>query len=332
MKHPCIFILYFVFQNVAANAQFTAGSRGLFIKGGHPVNLYGLTLQPTPDLTIADNSLAISNTPIPRNSTQGIKRVYSFASPVNFNGIIGLFYKDDEVNGNTKSSLQITYSSASGGPFTETTGSTSAPAVNYLSNSLSGNIKGITAISPTPLPVTLVRFNVKKEGKTVLLDWSTSTETNSHLFDIQSSTDGYIWKSKGSVLAKGESTKPVRYYFTDTAPFPGQNYYRLKMVDHDGTYAYSLARNVNFPVEDIISVYPNPVIDKAIITVKNWTDVEAIQISDLHGRILYHTQNKIDADLKNGSSVSMGALPAGAYLINVKNKNGTSQSLKVIRQ
>jgi hypothetical protein len=79
-----------------------------------------------------------------------------------------------------------------------------------------------------PLPVTLISFTATKvsgetEGSTALLDWQTSSETNSDRFDIERSQDGKKWMNIGNVTASGDKKSSSLYSFPDKNPMDGEN-------------------------------------------------------------------------------------------------------------
>jgi hypothetical protein len=90
-----------------------------------------------------------------------------------------------------------------------------------------------TSQLPTVLPITLLNFNGRLDQKSALLDWTTSSETNSRNFDIEKSTDGSNFYKIGSVDAAGNSTTDRTYSFRDSR-IGAINYYRLRMNDIDG--------------------------------------------------------------------------------------------------
>lgn len=94
-----------------------------------------------------------------------------------------------------------------------------------------------SATIPIVLPVTLLNFHGQLNNN-IILDWSTSAETNSKYFDLQKSNDGYDFYSIGTVNAFGTSNFQHNYTFTDKQ-VNQLNYYRLKMVDIDGHFIYS---------------------------------------------------------------------------------------------
>ena len=70
--------------------------------------------------------------------------------------------------------------------------------------------------------------------------WTTGVEDNFQQFIIERSADGQAFFTVGQVSAKGSYSQ---YEYSDISPLDGDTqrifYYRLKMMDRDGTYRYS---------------------------------------------------------------------------------------------
>lgn len=170
------------------------------------------------------------------------------------------------------------------------------------------------------LPVTLVNFNAVSEGSTASLSWSTSEEVNSDRFDIERSQNGKNWAKIGSVASNHES-KIERYYsFADAAPLKGANLYRLKMVDFDGTFAYSHIENLHFNATSL--VYPNPVASTENLTVNvaDWSKVKVVKVVSASGKVVFEASNALL------SGISAKNLVAGAYVVQVTLTDGTTST------
>ena len=120
-----------------------------------------------------------------------------------------------------------------------------------------GNTSEFGVLTSPPLPVKLVHFSARQVEQSIGLNWSTSQEANANRFEIQRSVDTRHWETIGERIAVGESMATVRYSFDDSTPSSGDNYYRLKMIDLDGTFAFSGIQSVNFK-NKAVCVYPNP--------------------------------------------------------------------------
>ena len=78
-----------------------------------------------------------------------------------------------------------------------------------------------------------------------LLSWETSYEENTNLFIVEKSTDGMSFKNVGTVEASGDTDEENAYRYMDTGLGVEKSYYRLKVVDEDGTSSYSQVATVN---------------------------------------------------------------------------------------
>ncbi len=123
------------------------------------------------------------------------------------------------------------------------------------------------------LPVSLLELKGKlNNNTTVLLNWSTSSETNNRGFYIERNETNNLagWTSLGFVTGAGNSNSSKQYSFTDNNIELNKIYrYRLKQVDINGQVKYSteLIIRVNDLQKQqiLLSVYPNPVAGSAAI-------------------------------------------------------------------
>ena len=181
------------------------------------------------------------------------------------------------------------------------------------------------ALSP-PLPVTLISFSAVKDGLTSFLSWATSMELNSDHFEIQRSTDAKSWSRLGDVLAAVVSNVKNNYDFTDENPESGLNYYRLKMVDRDGSFAYSQIKSVHFPEFVWAKLFPNPVSDVLNVVVSN-KRVRKIRLIDSYGRVMYAGQTNLSA-----IKIDMKSFAHGMYFIHLEQEDGVVRVFKVAHQ
>ena len=175
------------------------------------------------------------------------------------------------------------------------------------------------------LPVTLARFTVETVEEDALLSWTTTNESNSSVFEIQHSTSGKEWNTVGSVDAKGESSESIQYYFTHTSTVAGENLYRLKMVDLDGTFAFSQIKSVRFKQSEGTVVYPNPAVDVVNVKVdgrNDWSNVSKLLIYDIAGNLV------LSPELKS-EKIDLNTLKNGFYIIQILKSNGAVSSSRI---
>ena len=173
------------------------------------------------------------------------------------------------------------------------------------------------------LPVTLISFEARKVEKQSVLTWKTTEETNSAYFEIQKSRDGRNWLGLDEhVKANGAAHA---YTFTDFAPFQGENLYRLKMVDLDGSFAFSQIRSVTFDHDSELLIFPNPVSDRLYLAPSvKVSEIESIQIFNNLGQKVLHTHENI----KDGLSVN--TLGSGTFTVQIRHANGDIKTQQIL--
>jgi Secretion system C-terminal sorting domain len=176
------------------------------------------------------------------------------------------------------------------------------------------------AFSPVgTLPVSLATFTASSINNQAVLNWKTSNEVNSSKYVIEKSTTGSKFTAIGEVASKN-STNGATYTFTDNATIANAQYYRLKMIDKDGSFTYSTVVSLVGKETSSLKIYPNPVQNIAVVAHAKAIDATQIIISSINGK-----QMKQIA-VASGSiqtSFSVENLPLGNYILQVKNSTGT---------
>ncbi|TLV02555.1 T9SS type A sorting domain-containing protein [Dyadobacter luticola] len=142
---------------------------------------------------------------------------------------------------------------------------------------------------------------------------------------IERSADGKNWQIINRITAQHESSATHLYTFTDERPAPETNYYRLKMVDLDDTYAYSRIVKVDLGNQLNTGIYPNPVSEKFHIGANDIANLKQIEIFNLEGKLV----EQISGQIK--SAVDIKHLPAGQYVIRLKKENGNVINYKLAK-
>lgn len=184
---------------------------------------------------------------------------------------------------------------------------------------------GVYIISNTliTLPVIISSFSGQCVNNTVLLTWTTQSESNSLQFDIQRSADGSTWEQIGQVSAAGNSSNTTSYNFTDINPLgnPNNNYYRLRMVDADGQDVYSGVVLVSMcnstgTAPQLFKVVPNPFGSSMEITctIPNDGPVE-VQVQDMTGATLLRQEYTATRGNNTFSLTNLNNLAKGTYVV-----------------
>ena len=169
------------------------------------------------------------------------------------------------------------------------------------------------AFDPLILPITLTGFRIEKQGQSAKLFWATEQETNSSHFVIERSTDAKTWNSIATVNAAGNSSRRIDYSIYDNAPMKGINYYRLKQVDKDARYDYSVIRTALFSAKYAVEAAPNPAKDVMNIYLAKTNNKPAtIQLLNAAGKIVY---NAVSA--QSHVQINTTGIGKGLYFVKV---------------
>ncbi len=206
-------------------------------------------------------------------------------------------------------------------------GSTGA-ASNLENTIVTGNVTNMSLYSAIgiggvtlPLPVKLISFTAARESATSSLAWSTTEETNASHFEIQRSSNAKDWTAIGTRAAAGESKAILHYAFTDASPASGMNYYRLRMVDNDATFAYSRIESVRFDKTQQVTIYPNPA-SKTLFLKE--TDVKEISILTANGNLIYKS-GKVSEE-----GVDMSSFSNGTYIVKITGRDGSIYTERIV--
>jgi Secretion system C-terminal sorting domain len=165
-----------------------------------------------------------------------------------------------------------------------------------------------TTASGMPLPIELLHFTGKNENKDNILSWTTATEQNSSRFEVEHSTNGKNFETLGQVAATGESSDEKTYHFTHSKPAAIGHYYRLKMVDKDGTFKYSTIISLINSGSKNLTLYPNPT--KNSVTIRTTDYNQPMRLFNIAGALLYSADTTPEQlDLSN--------FAAGMYFLHI---------------
>ena len=172
-----------------------------------------------------------------------------------------------------------------------------------------------------PLPVELVSFTGACEEGVINLTWQTASEFNSEHFDVEKSRDGENWLLLTTMPAAGTSNELITYQYGDDQATDGNNYFRLRQVDIDGTE--KLYDPINVSCKEVttgyFTSYPNPSGNSFQIIVNNKELLGncVMNIVDASGKVI----EQLNIEVKEGINLFMinQALNPGIYFLNITN-------------
>ena len=188
----------------------------------------------------------------------------------------------------------------------------------------------IAAGAIAPLPVSLISFDAEFQNRSANLKWITASEINNSHFEIERTMNGTDWVTKGSVDGHGTTQIENTYSAADNLEglvATGTIYYRLKQVDFNGNFTYSMIRSVNISnVPVSIEMYPNPVRDNLNL---NWTGEERtntiIRIVNTNGMSMYQIARTGSGIMHE--QINMAGYPIGNYIVQVIEDAGATSKM-----
>jgi hypothetical protein len=173
----------------------------------------------------------------------------------------------------------------------------------------------------TPLSVHLISFSARISGRNNLLEWRVADEVNMNKYVVEYGQDGKLFETKGEVAAKS-ALGISEYQFLDMNENQKGNvaYYRLRMIENDGTSNYSNVISLQFKntSNKVPFISPNPF--------NNYLQVQLnpdkpgkmkLTIIDLVGRVSFFTS----IDIQSGPQIialnGLSELHDGIYQLNI---------------
>ncbi len=233
------------------------------------------------------------------------------------------------------------YESTNNGTAWTTAYTASAGSYYHLTKSRTGTAVwgvrsngGITRGFGTVVPVELASFAATSKDGSVILDWSTATETNNKGFEIERKAADAGYSTVGFVEGSGTSTNIKSYSYTDANLQAGKYTYRLKQIDLDGTSAYS--KEIEVDVAQISSYaldqnFPNPFNPSTSISyrIPEASDV-VIKIYDVMGTEIATLVNAKQEAGAHSVVFDAAKLSSGSYIYTIKAGNFTASKKMIL--
>ena len=299
-----------------ANAQLLSfGASGVTILSGTTLVADSLTLIPSANITISNNTLNKATTIVHPSSNPYISRVYRFTSTTAaFNGSVQINYKDGaELNGIPENQLTLNIHNGTTWAFYPAT--TRDGTNNFvLTNGVSSTgLNELTLAGSAALPLAWLSFTATKQNQTALLKWATTQEQNTRNFTVQHSANGINWTGIGILQAAGNSNITSNYSYIHRSPVTGINYYRILQTDMDNRNSYSAIKTLKFTTNDEpFIIIGNPVTNDVLNVQVNMATDLALYTAD--GKLLW--QENVNAGTK---TIDISRYAKGTYLLKANN-------------
>jgi hypothetical protein len=221
---------------------------------------------------------------------------------------------------------------ASGANATSALDATGTPVVFNTGNTLIiANKKFLGSLAA--VPVEFYEFKVSRKGEdAAYIQWSTASETNNEKFLVERSIDGLNYTTIANIAGAGNSVSVQNYTMLDPSLEPRTYFYRIKQVDFDGKYSYSVVRilNLNSNLVAQPEIYPVPF--NGDLKVKMELDTESeteLKIIDMNGKTVLRKSFE-GTKGTNIFNLNTTQLTSGVYFLEISN-GGAVYSEKIVK-
>lgn len=200
-------------------------------------------------------------------------------------------------------------------------GVTADPGLQFIS------VGNLSFYKAWPLPVELSSFEGKNNKGTNELIWKTATESKMEYYAVERSSNGRDFTEIGKI-ASHNSGSTSEYNFRDKGV--ATCYYRLKLVNIDGSFTYSKVVVVYASDLSEIEVFPavfTSSLKVRLTAIKN--DAIQCMLVDLSGKTVYRHAYNVKEGINELSMELPVGLPRGQYFL-VRSDN--NKSIAVIKQ
>ncbi len=199
---------------------------------------------------------------------------------------------------------------------------------NTICKDITVNLKSTDACNQLPLKLLDFQAKLYQEDKG-LLTWVTADEKNTDQFLIEKSYDGVSYELLGKKLSSANSANgSFSYSYIDPALKNGYNYYRLRIVDVDGSFTFSPVRILRYDDRQMFApvLYPNPAAGKLYFefysteesTITSW-------VTNMLSQKIYHLRKTSVTPGKNTIEVDLQDISNGNYVFSYQLLNDAAE-------
>ncbi len=176
------------------------------------------------------------------------------------------------------------------------------------------------------LPVELAGFEALLNGRVVLLQWSTLSETDNAGFHVEHRSGDARFRELGYVDGAGTTSATSTYEFAIPGLEPGNHRFRLRQIDLDGTFDYSPEIEIAVPISGSVLIdgpYPNPFASATSIDVQvRRTQMVEISLFDVLGRRLQRVFSaQVEEGIRERVYIDGSQLSAGTYVFRIRGED-----------
>ncbi len=279
--------------------------------------------------TILDAGYWIGTPP----NAQHKKATFEWVNPDPTTGATGLKFDDDFEEEETRGvyfKLNGIYDIGSGGSEGLSIGIKAGQMDGTFATDLEGPCLPTTGPCGPILPIRLLSFEVIPNGGVVEIAWSAMEIENFDRFELEHSEDSKYFLTIETFGAIGSETVYDQTFYHDN-PTHGANFYRLKMIDLDGSFSYSSVLMAHCsPALESLRVFPNPTVGNLSIclSTENEHYLGTIHVYNSIGQLEKYWD--ISANHLRETVLDLAALTRGTYMIKIRSTKGLEVSKAIL--
>ena len=178
-----------------------------------------------------------------------------------------------------------------------------------------------TPFALVPLPVQFTNIKGYELNNRIFVEWEVANEANLEAYEVERSGDGAVFQSVQRIAPNGTNRPIDNYSITDEAPLAGNNFYRVKSIDRDGTKKYSTVVRVaiNKKQAGAISIYPNPIRGNRlnIQFINTLTGEYRFRLINQTGQVVYVGKLQVNSGNTTQTLSTNSNLSAGIYRLEI---------------
>jgi endonuclease I len=179
------------------------------------------------------------------------------------------------------------------------------------------------------LPVTLRSFEGVYKNNITFLNWRIEEEKELSHYEVQRSLDGRNFEKIGMI--KAAFAHDYRYEDPMNNPLSNRYYYRLKMIDLDGSYDYSKVVSIEVTTKKyFFTLFPNPASKEVKLKFgENINSTVTVNVTDMLGKVWLQQYFTNTTEL---NTLNINALPMGNYIVQSSVNGSVSYQRLVVSQ
>ncbi|MCX6294027.1 MAG: M1 family aminopeptidase [Sphingobacteriales bacterium] len=190
-----------------------------------------------------------------------------------------------------------------------------------------------TVTSGVVLPVRLISFTGTATADCMMnLNWKTADEFNVTKYEIEVSSNGMNFVKIGEQIALLNTTNDYQFSVQDN--IHSFSYFRIKIVESDGSYSYTSTVNLETkcPLDFGVEFSPVPFQNNLNIRIQLGMPTEFVLVlTNSVGQIIKKEKRSLVRGINNINWSNMNQLAAGTYIISVTDQFGNKTVKKLIK-